>query len=122
MQRVSCKGTARFTWIEGDGKDQSWNERFLYVLDFDDEAKVASYQVWADSGAAYLARTGQLNALRKVDTLLMSLFSTEADAWFRPTMKRKSSDWVTYIRLRLYTRAAMNEIDISSSDPILQVQ
>ncbi|KAI0372710.1 hypothetical protein BV20DRAFT_963776 [Pilatotrama ljubarskyi] len=58
--KVSVKGSAKFTWTEGEGKGQSWDEEFVYVLDFDQDAKVTDYQVWADSGAAYLARRGQL--------------------------------------------------------------
>ena len=62
-QRVSVKGRATFTWIEGEGKGQSWDEQFAYILDFDQDAKVTDYQVWADSGAAYLARRGELKQL-----------------------------------------------------------
>ena len=65
-RKVACKGKARFKWTEGVGKGQGWDEKFAYVLDFDDEGKVTDYQVWADSGAAYLARLGQLNNLREV--------------------------------------------------------
>jgi len=60
---VSVKGQAKFTWIE---TGQSWDETFTYSLDFDDEPKVTDYQVWADSGAAYLARLGKLDELMKV--------------------------------------------------------
>ncbi|GBE86457.1 hypothetical protein BKA93DRAFT_623454 [Sparassis latifolia] len=59
-RKVCVKGRAKFTWTEGAGKGQSWDERFVYVLDFDQEGKVTDYQVWADSGAAYLARRGEL--------------------------------------------------------------
>lgn len=62
-RKVSVKGRAKFTWIE---TSQSWDETFTYSLDFDDELKVTDYQVWADSGAAYLARLGKLDELRKV--------------------------------------------------------
>ncbi|PIL25113.1 hypothetical protein GSI_13002 [Ganoderma sinense ZZ0214-1] len=62
-QRVSVKGRAQFTWIEGEGNGQSWDEAFAYILDFDHDAKITDYQVWADSGAAYLARHGQLKQL-----------------------------------------------------------
>ena len=48
------------TTYEGEGKGQSWDEEFAYILDFDQSAKVTDYQVWADSGAAYLARRGEL--------------------------------------------------------------
>lgn len=56
--KVSVKGQATFTWIK---TAQSWNETFTYSLDFDDELKVTDYQVWVDSGAAYLARLAQLD-------------------------------------------------------------
>jgi len=59
-RRVSCKGKAKFIWIEGSGEGQSWDESFAYLLDFDQDAKITDYQVWADSGAAYLASKGQL--------------------------------------------------------------
>lgn len=64
--KVACKGTARFRWTEGPGAGQAWDEQFAYILDFDDECKVTEYQVWADSGAAYLARLGQLDGLNQV--------------------------------------------------------
>ncbi|KAI0705197.1 hypothetical protein BC835DRAFT_1314922 [Cytidiella melzeri] len=63
--KVCVRGKARFQWIEGAAAGESWDEQFVYMLDFDDEAKVTDYQVWADSGAAYLARTGQLNDMRE---------------------------------------------------------
>jgi hypothetical protein len=46
---------------------QSWNEIFHYLLDFDDSAepKITNYQVWADSGAAYLASQGRLAEVRE---------------------------------------------------------
>lgn len=55
VKKVSCKGHAQFTWTSTGLR---WDETFSYTLDFDDELKIARYQVWADSGAAYLARTG----------------------------------------------------------------
>jgi len=64
-RKVCTKGSAKFTWIEGDGEGQAWDEEFVYVLDFDDEGKVTDYKVWADSGAAYLARHGELSTKRK---------------------------------------------------------
>ncbi|CAL1715063.1 unnamed protein product [Somion occarium] len=64
-RKVSCKGRARFKWIEGEGNGQWWDEQFAYILDFDQDAKVTDYQVWSDSGAAYLARIGKLNDMRK---------------------------------------------------------
>lgn len=69
-RKVCTKGTARFTWAEGEGNGQAWNERFIYMLDFDQEGKVTDYQVWADSGAAYLARKGELDAKRAVRDML----------------------------------------------------
>lgn len=55
--KVSVKGRAKFTWLS---TKQSWDETFTYTLDFDEVMKVVRYQVWADSGAAYLARKGKL--------------------------------------------------------------
>lgn len=59
---VALKGKGRFTWLS---TENSWDEIFAYMLSFDDELKVVEYQVWADSGAAYLARLGQLDKVRK---------------------------------------------------------
>ncbi|KIM45969.1 hypothetical protein M413DRAFT_441026 [Hebeloma cylindrosporum] len=56
--KVSVKGKGTFTW-QSTGK--TWNEVFTYTLDFDNELKVVRYQVWADSGTAYLARIGELH-------------------------------------------------------------
>ncbi|KAE9404480.1 hypothetical protein BT96DRAFT_418858 [Gymnopus androsaceus JB14] len=61
-KRAACKGRARFTWNE---TGESWDETFAYMLDFDDEGKITDYQVWADSGAAYLARKGELDKVRR---------------------------------------------------------
>jgi len=61
-RKVAVKGQAEFTWTSSGDK---WEETFAYVLDFDDQAKVVRYQVWADSGAAYLARMGELERKRK---------------------------------------------------------
>ena len=66
VRRVSVKGTAKFKWIEGVGDGHWWDEKFAYMLDFDDEGKVTDYQVWADSGATYLAWKGRLNQKREV--------------------------------------------------------
>ncbi|KAJ3514879.1 hypothetical protein NLJ89_g2100 [Agrocybe chaxingu] len=55
--KVAVKGRGCFTWL---ATGQSWNEIFTYTLDFDDELKVVRYQIWADSGAAYLGRVGKL--------------------------------------------------------------
>jgi hypothetical protein len=55
---VALKGKAKFTWLS---TKESWNETFAYILDFDEKGKVNHYQIWADSGAAYLARIGKLD-------------------------------------------------------------
>ncbi|OTA52636.1 hypothetical protein K449DRAFT_402443 [Hypoxylon sp. EC38] len=59
--RVAVRGTAKFMWT---ANGESWDEVFAYALKFDDERKVVSYEIWADSGAAYLASKGQLKELR----------------------------------------------------------
>ncbi|RDB20508.1 hypothetical protein Hypma_012407 [Hypsizygus marmoreus] len=61
-RKAAMKGQARFTWLS---TGESWDETFAYILDFDEDAKVAEYQIWADSGAAYLAGKGQLDEARK---------------------------------------------------------
>jgi len=58
--KVSVRGTAKFTWTS---TKQSWDEVFTYVLGFDEEGKVLQYEVWADTGAAYLASKGQLGSM-----------------------------------------------------------
>ncbi|TFK53398.1 hypothetical protein OE88DRAFT_1711414 [Heliocybe sulcata] len=63
VMKVSVKGNADFTWTS---TKEMWKETFTYTLDFDEDLKVTDYQVWADSGAAYLARKGKLNELRKL--------------------------------------------------------
>ncbi|KAK5664357.1 hypothetical protein OQA88_580 [Cercophora sp. LCS_1] len=52
--QVSARGEAYFRWKDGQG----WDEVFAYLLEFDDELKVFRYEIWADAGAAYLAKTG----------------------------------------------------------------
>ena len=54
---VSVQGASTFTW---KSTGQSWDEIFTYRLRFDSHGKVKRYEVWADSLAAYLAGTGQL--------------------------------------------------------------
>lgn len=60
-RKVALKGKARFTWLS---TGESWDETFAYMLDFDEENRIAEYQIWADSGAAYLARKGELTVAR----------------------------------------------------------
>lgn len=61
-RKVVVKGRAVFTWID---TEQSWDETFIYVLQFDSVYKLARYEVWADSGAAYLARIGRLHVVQE---------------------------------------------------------
>ncbi|OIW33622.1 transcription elongation factor S-II [Coniochaeta ligniaria NRRL 30616] len=56
-RKVSVRGEARFMWTS---TWQSWDEVFTYMLAFDEDCKVLRYEIWADSGAAYLARRGRL--------------------------------------------------------------
>ena len=56
-RQVSVRGEARFIW---KSTQNSWDEVFMYRLKFNDDNKISSYKVWADSGAAYLARRGEL--------------------------------------------------------------
>ncbi|KAK4650432.1 hypothetical protein QC762_707350 [Podospora pseudocomata] len=55
--KVSVRGEATFTWLS---TNQSWDEVFTYVLEFDNDNKLTKYEIWADSGAAYLASQGLL--------------------------------------------------------------
>jgi ketosteroid isomerase-like protein len=61
-RKVSVKGRATFTWTE---TGESWEEHFVYTIDLDDEAQVTDYQVWADSGALYLASKGELRKVKE---------------------------------------------------------
>ncbi|KAK6351099.1 hypothetical protein TWF718_004270 [Orbilia javanica] len=59
QNKVSVKGEGSFTWVS---TGVEWDEVFTYVLDFISEGgelKVSRYQVWADTGALYLAKEGQ---------------------------------------------------------------
>lgn len=58
VRKVSVRGEAVFT---NKKTGQSWDEVFRYVLEFDEDAKVKTYEIWADSGAAYLASRGELS-------------------------------------------------------------
>lgn len=58
-RKVSVKGSAEFTWT---ATGESWREVFAYVLTFDADRKapkVRTYEVWADTGAAWLASRGE---------------------------------------------------------------
>ncbi|KAJ0424230.1 hypothetical protein BJY00DRAFT_309603 [Aspergillus carlsbadensis] len=64
---VALRGKARFVAKETGEK---WDETFVYRISLaEDEGgngggggfKVRAYEVWADTGAAYLARKGELN-------------------------------------------------------------
>ncbi|KAG6919286.1 hypothetical protein DXG01_007418 [Tephrocybe rancida] len=61
-RKVATKASARFTWLH---TGESWDEVFAYLLGFDEENKVTAYEVWADSGAAFLASRGRLDETRK---------------------------------------------------------
>lgn len=71
---VVLRGNARFNW---KGTGQAWDETFIYrivlAVDLVDgnrgegELKVSEYRVWADTGAAYLARCGKLSQLVNED-------------------------------------------------------
>ncbi|KAL1749269.1 hypothetical protein HDZ31DRAFT_71076 [Schizophyllum fasciatum] len=62
VRRVACRGRAVFKWRS---TGESWDETFAYLIDFDEGLKVTDYQVWADSGAAYLASQGKLDEVRE---------------------------------------------------------
>ncbi|KAJ5970542.1 uncharacterized protein N7479_000460 [Penicillium vulpinum] len=67
---VSLRGTATFVWKESR---QAWDETFVYRIKLavdggggrsgEGRLAVCEYQVWADTGAAYLARLGRLGDL-----------------------------------------------------------
>ncbi|KAL6233982.1 hypothetical protein BDW75DRAFT_175833 [Aspergillus navahoensis] len=61
---VCLKGYARFVSKESK---EGWDEVFIYriglVDDEEKEVKIGSYEVWADTGAAYLAAKGKLKGL-----------------------------------------------------------
>ncbi|KAB8077595.1 hypothetical protein BDV29DRAFT_153658 [Aspergillus leporis] len=64
---VSLRGNARFKWKE---TGQAWDETFAYRIGLQEEGvggevKVVVYEVWADTGAAYLARIGALEGVLK---------------------------------------------------------
>mmetsp|Transcript_2153 Transcript_2153/g.3029 ORF Transcript_2153/g.3029 Transcript_2153/m.3029 type:complete len:151 (-) Transcript_2153:39-491(-) len=54
---VSVRGEATFLWKSTGNR---WEEVFTYRLRFDKAGKITAYEVWADSGAAYLASKGEL--------------------------------------------------------------
>ncbi|KAJ7590684.1 hypothetical protein C8J56DRAFT_857917 [Mycena floridula] len=60
--KVVVTATGKFTW---KSTGESWKEQFLWILVFDEDLKITNYQVWADSGSAYLASQGKLEELRK---------------------------------------------------------
>ncbi|KAJ9630408.1 uncharacterized protein PV06_08055 [Exophiala oligosperma] len=57
VSKVSCRGEARFVWA---ATGQGWDEVFTYVLEFDEHNKVKVYEIWADTGAVYLASRAEL--------------------------------------------------------------
>ena len=68
--KVSVRGRASFTW---KSTSKSWPEIFTYSLEFDRDLKIKTYEVWADSGAAYLASRGELCMF----FFFLSLYKTE---------------------------------------------
>lgn len=72
---VALRGTATFIWKE---TRQAWDETFAYQIklaeDMSDDPgkkgslKISEYQVWADTGAAYLASLGKLGQLLRSDS------------------------------------------------------
>ncbi|KAJ5114857.1 hypothetical protein NUU61_000616 [Penicillium alfredii] len=69
-QAVTLRGSATFEW---KATRQAWDETFVYRVALAEDAssdplkrgslRVWEYRVWADSGAAYLARLGRLGEL-----------------------------------------------------------
>lgn len=62
---VCLRGNAKFVW---KSTGQAWDETFVYRIVVAEDAggkglKVQEYRVWADTGAAYLARLGRLGEL-----------------------------------------------------------
>ncbi|KAL4764439.1 uncharacterized protein BDW70DRAFT_157084 [Aspergillus foveolatus] len=62
---VCLKGHARFVSKESE---EGWDEVFIYRIGLVEdeeikEVKVRNYEVWADTGAAYLAAKGELKRL-----------------------------------------------------------
>ncbi|KAL4754884.1 hypothetical protein BDW72DRAFT_189858 [Aspergillus terricola var. indicus] len=62
---ICLKGHARFVSKESE---EGWDEVFIYrigLVEDEDmkEVKVRNYEVWADTGAAYLAAKGELKRL-----------------------------------------------------------
>ncbi|KAJ5119017.1 hypothetical protein N7448_010726 [Penicillium atrosanguineum] len=62
---VCLRGNAQFVW---KSTGQAWDETFVYRIVVAEDTgakglKVQEYRVWADTGAAYLARLGRLGEL-----------------------------------------------------------
>ena len=58
---VSVRGKAKFIW---KSTKKYWNEIFIYRIQLDNEYKILIYEVWADTGAAYLASQQSINQAR----------------------------------------------------------
>lgn len=100
--KVCVKGRAKFTWSEGEGKGQSWHEQFVYMFDFDQDGKITDYQVWADSGAAYLAKRGELEDVSMVRS--GSYRNSAASSCFCRQKAFKTELCRTAVLLRMTTR------------------
>ncbi|KAL4956852.1 hypothetical protein BDW69DRAFT_64744 [Aspergillus filifer] len=62
---VALRGKARF---KSKKTGQAWDEIFAYMIEIaegegSNELKVRRYEIWADTGAAYLALRGELKGL-----------------------------------------------------------
>ena len=117
MRKVSAKGKARFKWVEGAGAGNWWDETFAYVLDFDEEGKVTDYQVWSDSGAAYLASKGQLNQLREVSSCL-SADGPQGSLYTPRNSRPKKSRNKVAIVIQSCVRKCCNDINELRSVPL----
>jgi glycosyltransferase involved in cell wall biosynthesis len=69
-RQVSVRGEATFVWKKSNASindnasctTRKWAEVFMYRLKFTEDHKISRYEVWADSGAAYLASRGEILA------------------------------------------------------------
>ncbi|KAJ5692244.1 hypothetical protein N7462_001667 [Penicillium macrosclerotiorum] len=65
-QAIALRGSATFTWKD---TGHAWDETFIYRVALAEDVgrggglRVCEYRVWADTGAAYLARLGRLDEL-----------------------------------------------------------
>jgi len=60
-KKVGLEGKGVFQW---KSTKECWDESFAYILSFDEGCRITKYQIWADTGSAYLARVGKLDEIR----------------------------------------------------------